>query len=229
MHKMKKLIAIILTLCTVLSICGCGESAEQGSSSAPETKTATSSSAKAQPKAEQTSSISTVVVPDVVGMDKDEAVKKLEDLGLKVVIAEEPLRNTDQKDNTITMQSRDSGTVVVSGTDIELQYNTHEFSFCYFLNEKTQEYSVQYCWGLLNESETSLSISPTYNELPVTMIEHLPRSFEKFGAQIKTLYIPESIKTINFGEHPVEYKVVVNNSESNVSILDAPENIDFLQ
>lgn len=42
-----------------------------------------------------------VIVPNVVGMNKDDAVKKLEDLGLKVEVAEKPFYKLEEKDNVI--------------------------------------------------------------------------------------------------------------------------------
>ncbi len=135
---MKKSVLMLLILSVLFSFAGCGESAEQTSSSAPNTLALTDDSSVTETSTEQTSSISTVVVPDVVGMDKDEAVKKLEDLGLKVELVKvrwQYENDTAVAHNVVIEQDSAEGTVMIPGSTVKVTYNLQENEYAYEENE----------------------------------------------------------------------------------------------
>ena len=63
-----------------------------------------------------------VVVPDVIGMSKEDAVKALEDLGLVVKINDRFYR-TNEKDNCVIAKSYNNNATLEKGTVVELQVN----------------------------------------------------------------------------------------------------------
>lgn len=117
------LFIIILTLCC---FCSCGNNSSQNK----DNKSSTSNKTNASDISESGSKSSqgdTVVVPNVVGMNKDEAVKKLEGLGLIVETGYKHLQKDQQgnlyPDDEILEQSISAGTIVASNTSISLTYN----------------------------------------------------------------------------------------------------------
>ena len=119
------LFIIILTLCC---LCSCGYNSSQNK----ENQTSTSNKTTASDVSESGSKSSqgdTVVVPNVVGINKDEAVKKLEGLGLIVETGYKHLQKDQQGnlylDNEVLEQSIRAGTIVAPNTSISLTYNTN--------------------------------------------------------------------------------------------------------
>lgn len=169
---MKKSVLMLLILSILFSFAGCGKAAEQTSSSAPNTLAITEDSSVAETSTEQTSSISTVVVPDVVGMDKDEAVKKLEDLGLKVELVKviwQYENDTAVAHNVVIEQGITSGTVMVSGSSIELTYNLQENGYSYKVNEDGTITIVSASVYFLNETD-ALIIPKEYDGYAISKI-----------------------------------------------------------
>lgn len=116
------LFIIILTMCCLLS--ACGENNKTSNQNSTTNKTTASDVSESGSKSSQGD---TVVVPNVVGMNKDEAVKKLEGLGLIVETGYKHLQKDQQgnlcPDNEILEQSINTGTIVAPNTSISLTYN----------------------------------------------------------------------------------------------------------
>ena len=114
--------AFILIILAV-SLMGCG--GERTTTSKGNTNTSSDNSVAS---VQNTSGASdTVMVPNVVGMNKDEAVKKLEGLGLIVETGYKHLQKDQQgnlyPDDEILEQSINAGTIVAPNTSISLTYN----------------------------------------------------------------------------------------------------------
>lgn len=126
---MKKISLIVLSFITIICcLCACGNSSSQSTNNQPSTSNKTTASDVSE-SGSKSSQGDTVVVPNVVGMDKDEAVKKLEGLGLIVETGYKHLQKDQQRnlylDNEVLEQSISAGTIVVPNTSISLTYNTN--------------------------------------------------------------------------------------------------------
>ena len=140
---MKKLICILCAIIFTLSLAACGnegqptgktasspktESAanEETSSKTPESKTESASNGETSSKTP-----GTVIVPNVIGMNKDKAIKELEVLGLNV---ETEIRHWGRKGNKSTGEYEDDliiveqdlkeGVVVIPDTTISITINS---------------------------------------------------------------------------------------------------------
>lgn len=126
---MKKISLIVLSFITIICcLCACGNSSSQSTNNQPSTSNKTTASDVSE-SGSKSSQGDTVVVPNVVGMDKDGAVKKLEGLGLIVETGYKHLQKDQQRnlylDNEVLEQSISAGTIVVPNTSISLTYNTN--------------------------------------------------------------------------------------------------------
>lgn len=126
---MKKISLIVLSFITIICcLCACGNSSSQSTNNQPSTSNKTTASDVSE-SGSKSSQGDTVVVPNVVGMDKDEAVKKLEGLGLIVETGYKHLQKDQQGnlylDNEVLEQSISAGAIVVPNTSISLTYNTN--------------------------------------------------------------------------------------------------------
>ena len=120
---MKKISMAFILIILAVSLMGCG--GERTTTSKGNTNTSSDNSVAS---VQNTSGASdTVMVPNVVGMNKDEAVKKLEGLGLIVETGYKHLQKDQQgnlyPDDEILEQSINAGTIVAPNTSISLTYN----------------------------------------------------------------------------------------------------------
>lgn len=126
---MKKISLIVLSFITIICcLCACGNSLSQNKDNKSSTSNKTTASDVSE-SGSKSSQGDTVVVPNVVGMNKDEAVKKLEGLGLIVETGYKHLQKDQQgnlyPDDEILEQSINTGTIVAPNTSISLTYNTN--------------------------------------------------------------------------------------------------------
>lgn len=120
---LKKISMAFILVILAVSLMGCG--GERTTTSKGNKNTSSDSSVAS---VQNTSGASdTVVVPNVIGMNKDEAVKKLEGLGLMVETGYKHLQKDQQGnlylDNEVLEQSISAGTIVAPNTSISLTYN----------------------------------------------------------------------------------------------------------
>lgn len=175
-------------LCLIISasvLCACSKSKEnqtqngRGNSSLGEQSSTT--------QTESANNNDTVVVPNVVGMNKDEAIKKLEELGLKVEIGEvvhqKLIENNGQysfeQDGLVLSQNPEKDVVVRKGAACKISYHSISNGFHFIVKNDgtaklTNAYKV-YCPNNVFEipkqydgykvSEVSASIiNETYND-----------------------------------------------------------------
>ena len=143
---MKKYLIMILSLATIFCFAGCS-----GNNNTPNQNSTVENSDTSTVESDDTSNVSdtstqsendTVVVPNVVGMNKEEAVDQLEKNGLKVEIVYKIMQVQDYvnnkviyyDDNLVINQSHKNGTVVVSGTPIEIVINQKVSDMKYTVN-----------------------------------------------------------------------------------------------
>lgn len=118
MKKMFSILALLLALC----VSGCNNANES----------------MTDKKTQANTEIDTVVVPNVIGTNVDEAAKKLEELGLVVEIKKIPLYAVSRQEsslgiNEIWSQSIAAGVVCSQKTNITITY-VIDFEFEYVLN-----------------------------------------------------------------------------------------------
>ena len=159
---MKKCLIIILSLAIIFCFVGCSDNKNSNSKS--------STSAVSADKTSNASDGDTVVVPNVVGMNKDEAIKKLEELGLKVEIEIEHLMHKDnnplndfEPDLAVVKQDIKQGVVVTKGTAIAITYNSMTDGFKYIIDE-----------------DQSITLTECYTWLPVSESVTIPKEYEGY-------------------------------------------------
>lgn len=122
----------------------------------------------------------TVVVPNVVGMDKDEAIKKLEKLGLKVETETKHLTYKDNNntslgfydDGYVLEQDSKAGTVMVKGSAVKLTYNSNTSQFKYKVNEDGTITIIKWTKTFLNDENNFVIIPKEYDGYKVTSIDN---------------------------------------------------------
>lgn len=194
----KKLISVTFALLLIFCLSACGK-----------TKTAETQEAKTTDKStEQTSSVSIVVVPDVVGMDKDEAVKTLQDLGLKVKL--EHYRGSSKgglalgteeerlvPNNEVFSQNVASGVLMAKGETINLSYSTLENGYLYDYNTDGT-ITIDFIGYKVYDSKTgSYTMPKTYDDYIITGIKDSAITALANIAKSHKIYLPKGIKLIN--------------------------------
>lgn len=136
---MKKFFSIIITLALILCLSACGKNNKSTKQNSTTNKTTASDVSESGSKSSQGD---TVVVPNVVGMNKDEAVNELEEMGLKYKLKSKRLQVKEfsgeniiyYDDDSVIEQSHKNGTVVVRGTEIEIVINQNVSEMKYIIN-----------------------------------------------------------------------------------------------
>ena len=154
---MKKFLSAILVLLLALCISGCNN-----------TNNDTNSAGKTNKNTQSNTETDTVVVPNVVGMDKDEAVKLLEGMGLEVELKKyhyqkDPDTQDFYPDNYVLEQDTQSGTVMTKNSKIKLTINSNTDKWNYTKNDD----------GTI--TITSISVIRTPDD-----ITHIPAEYEGF-------------------------------------------------
>lgn len=196
---MKKILCTALAFAIALCISGCNKSSDtavKNEDSVGNSKTNTETD--------------TVVIPNVVGMDKGEALKTLEDKGLKVKtgkimhLKEKSSNNKErefEKDNIVLSQNPVEGTVVISGTTCVIDYHSMENQYQYTVGEKgivLERIERTYC------PDKIFKIPKEYDEHPVIAIDsYLINDFHNLYPNIK-IEVPKDIEII--GNINVEYE-----------------------
>lgn len=137
---MKKLILLLFTNITIITLSACGESISNNTTS---TDNPTAQQSVTTVSSENDNSITqndTVAVPDVIGMNVDEAKAKLEGLGLIVETTKShyeknPTTQDFYPDNYVIQQDIQQGTVMTNGSKISLTVNTNTDEWVYKVNE----------------------------------------------------------------------------------------------
>ncbi len=134
---MRRIICTILAFLIALCICGCNKPSDTGMK-----KKDNIDNSQSNTDSQNNDENDTVVVPNVVGTNKDEAVKKIEELGLKCKPKFKRLQVKEfsgeniiyYDDNSVVEQSHKGGTVVVVGTEIEISINQNVSEMEYTVN-----------------------------------------------------------------------------------------------
>lgn len=210
---MKKTIFLCF-LCLIISasaLCACSKSKENQA----QNKRGDSSSGKQSSitQTEGANNPDTVVVPNVVGMDKDEATKKLEELGLKV---ETETKHLTYKDNNTSLgfyddgyvleQDSKAGTVMVKGSAVKLTYNSNTSQFKYKVNEDGTITLTDFS-RIKKEDNKSIILPKDYDGYVVSTIE--AGIFERLLPYAVTsnykILVPRGIIINNSSNTPVEF------------------------
>lgn len=184
---MKKIILILVTVLLLTSLAACGTK-QTASSSDKADKSASGSSAQT----ETVNSTKTVVVPNVVGMNIDEAVKQLEDFGLKVeskttnislLLDESPVPQINQ----IISQTLTAGAICQKGTIITISYASDAPEFEYLTK---QDNTI--CLVILSVYYTNNNTITIPNEYDGHKVSEIDLTNFQLGTEY-TLRIPSNI------------------------------------
>lgn len=166
---MKKTLTIILSITLLLMLVGCNSSNVKtvNSEKNPTAQTIEEDNINSQTQ--------TVIVPDVIGMNIDEAKAKLEELGLKVETEIEHLAHKDnnplndfEPDLIVLKQDIKQGTVMVKESIIKITYNSNTDGFKYSIND-----------------DNTITLTECYTWLPINETITIPRKYE--GYKISTI------------------------------------------
>ncbi len=192
---MKKALSLVLVLIMALSLAACGGVSE----------TETTSEISTQPE--------TLVVPNVVGMDKDEAVKLLEGMGFEVEVRVEHWRynekaNARYDDGLVLEQDLKQGVVVVPKSVIKITYNSNTDGYDYselddgtVMLKRLRMYDRQY---------EEIYIPNTYEGKIVSKIDAYLLFYIDNSMPNVTIYVPANV-TIE-GEPTIAYKTYTPDS-----------------
>lgn len=126
---MKKFISIIITLTLCCLLSACSKNQDSQVQNKDDNNSSGNQNSISQTGSADLSNNASVTVPNVVGMNKDEAKKELEDLGLNVETGYKHLQKDQQGnlylDDEVLEQSISAGTIVAPNTSISLTYNTN--------------------------------------------------------------------------------------------------------
>lgn len=213
---MKKVISLLITALVIFTLSACGNDNTNSNSTDIKTDNNSSVIKTGNKNSEKIISQSdTVVVPNVVGMNKDEAIKKLEDLGLKVENKKvfyqkkadtlEPYSN-----NQVTEQDIKTGTVCKSeGTTINLTYNVNEDGYNY---EILKDNTIKLTFVSLGKKTNNAFIIPKiYDNYKVSQIDEfvlttLCAHYMEENANGIVFKIPKDVKII--GDAPIKCTLV---------------------
>ena len=171
---MKKTIFAILTLLLVLCVSGCNNANND-----------TNNENKADKKTQANVKTDTVVVSNVIGMDKDEAVKMLEKKGLIVELQESSDFDESIENGQVIVQSFAAGTIVAYKSKIVLTYNSSRFRTDYIEVADFCNASIK---GKLPSTIQSITIDNEHNGKPVAGFYLSTND----TASIDTIIIPEN-------------------------------------
>lgn len=203
------LFIITLTMCCLLSACDKSNKTTNQNSTA--NKTTASDVSESGSKYSQGD---TVVVPNVVGMDKDEAIKKLEKLGLKVETETKHLTYKDNNntslgfydDGYVLEQDSKTGTVMAKGSTVNLTYNSNTSQFKYKVN-KDGTITLTDFSRIKKEDNKSIILPKDYDGYIVSTIE--AGIFERLLPYAVTsnykILVPHGIIINNSSNTPVEF------------------------
>ena len=189
---MKKLIA--LTAALLLTLSACSSASPKDASDQPQPSTAPQ----------------VVIVPNVVGMNKDDAVKKLEGLGLKVTTKnvrvqykyDIPEKEYMLPNGEVTQQSMQEGLAVGQGTEIKISYAMQECDLMYSVNPDGTITINEY--GSLIEDNGYVTIPSEYDGYVISKID-VAYFISCFDTTKYGLRIPENITvTGEDGNRPVK-------------------------
>lgn len=183
---MKKALSLVLVLIMALSLAACGGVSE----------TETTSEISTQPE--------TLVVPNVVGMDKDEAVKLLEGMGFETKLRAEGIfvnleMNPDykDKDNEVVFQDSNPGSTRPLKTVIAMRYVS---ATCFDKYEENPDGTITITrFGEWYSPEGILTVPKTYEGKTISCIkdEGLPKkigSGSAFAFGVKAVRVPKDVK-----------------------------------
>ena len=211
---MKKINLITLSLITIICcLCSCSTNSSQSKNdkSTSSNKTTASDVSESGSKSSQGD---TIVVPNVVGMDKDEAIKKLEELGLKVETETKHLTYKDNNntslgfydDGYVLEQDSKTGTVMAKGSTVNLTYNSNTSQFKYKVNEDGTITLTDFS-RIKKENNKSIILPKDYDGYVVSTIE--AGIFERLLPYATTsnykILVPRGIIINNSSNTPVEF------------------------
>lgn len=207
---MKKISILFLAfIILIFSFAGCSEK-----TTTSKDKNTSKNSDNSVQNASSTSDTDTVVVPNVVGMDKDEAIKKLEGLGLKVETETKHLTYKDNNntslgfydDGYVLEQDSKTGTVMAKGSTVNLTYNSNTSQFKYKVN-KDGTITLTDFSRIKKEDNKSIILPKDYDGYVVSTIE--AGIFERLLPYAVTsnykILVPHGIIINNSSNTPVEF------------------------
>lgn len=173
---MKKALSLVLVLIMALSLAACGGVSE----------TETTSEISTQPE--------TLVVPNVVGMDKDEAVKLLEGMGFEVEVGfHHPATYTEGEERpkeVIVEQNPLSGIVLTKEGKIKIYYTSTDPTFVFVDNQDGTVRGVQCVY--VYEADKTVVLPREYNGKKVSAYSFGEASSSTL--ENRTLKIPNGVE-----------------------------------
>lgn len=131
---MKKIITLFTVFALIFSLAGCGDDTTSNTGASNNSGSDGNRTTTAQNN-------ETVVVPNVVDMNKDEAVKVLEDAGLKAELKIKyatwigPEIGAYEEDLKVLEQDVKSGNIMGKNSTVTITYNLNASSFKYDIND----------------------------------------------------------------------------------------------
>lgn len=192
---MKKALSLVLVLIMALSLAACGGVSE----------TETTSEISTQPE--------TLVVPNVVGMDKDEAVKLLEGMGFEVEFRVDHWRynekaNDRYDDGLVLEQDLKQGVVVVPKSVIKITYNSNTDGYSY--SELDDGTIMLKRLGMHDRQYEEIYIPNMYEGKVVSKIDAYLLFYIDNSMPNVTIYVPSNVAIE--GEPTIAYKTYTPNS-----------------
>ncbi len=203
---MKKISLIVLSFITIICcLCACGNSSSQSTDNKPSTSNKTTASDVSE-SGSKSSQGDTVVVPNVVGMNKDEAVKKLEGLGL-IVEVEKKYPNKDEeitklKAGSVVEQNPSKTTKCKKNSTIKIGALSLDSEFSYETNQDgTISIYNAYFWGKENGAYI---IPKEYNGFKVTKVYIDTLTMNYFLSNQSIIKVPNEVEILGYCENVIE-------------------------
>lgn len=201
---MKKVILLLITALVIFTLSACGNDNTNSNSTDIKTDNNSSVIKTGNKNSEKiTSQSDTVVVPNVVGMNKNEAIKKLEDAGLKAKPTENSFYDNNKKVDEVDSQSVEEGVVVLRNKEVAFGYNSPKLRWDYLNFDDLQK--VRFIGFSGASNITTLTIPDTIKGKPVYVrgIFFLKENFQN----LKTIYVSKNIEFFDFEECVAELKI----------------------
>lgn len=197
-NKMKKLYSLLLVFCLVFLLSACKND---------ETITQTNENDKTTTQTNENDGAASkdiIIIPDLLGMDKNKATELLEDYGLIVTCVDNHLTpmNPDDPDNyqyypndQVVEQELKAGTVVSQGTSIELRYASETtYVECY---STENGYTVLQIYNFDKNGKITIPKTINGNEIQAIAYSAITSLMERdHSKRIKELSIPNDVEIV---------------------------------
>ena len=148
-----------------------------------------------------------VVVPNVIGMNKDEAIKTLEDLGL-VVEPKEMCEMEDKFTGEVVDQNAVAGTTMVKGSNIQIKFTTDTCIVDGF--DGVHGYTIDYIYPLAKDGVAKIPQKCDGKEINAISYSALA-TYDRVTNEpkkLKKLFIPESVAIVGEKTADLSFEIV---------------------